>query len=96
MKQKPYIILSILIVLLSTQAHANTRASNELHPGVFYKLSPRAASVLNIDLRRLESSLKLASDQQLAFKFEEDGELNLSIYSGGAFTQLRADVVFEH
>lgn len=61
--------------------------------GVYYALTSEAARTLKINLGRLIEEAQLTNDQQLAFQIQEDGELNLSIYEGGAFTQLRSDLV---
>lgn len=87
--------LLALLALGGQGAQANNRASN-VKPGVYYRLTPAVAEALDIDLLRLRSLVTLQASDELAFKVEEDGELDLSIYAGGIFTQIRADIVKSH
>lgn len=73
-------------------AQANTRIAN-LRPGVYYSLTTAAAKALDVDLVKLKSLITLQESEELAFTVHEDGELDLSIYNAGIFTQIRADIV---
>jgi len=75
-------------------AKASANQSQEtVQAGVYYALTTDAAKALDINLGRLIEDVQLNNNQQLAFQVQEDGELNLSIYEGGAFTSLRSDIV---
>jgi len=84
--------LLALLTLGAQGAQANTRTAN-LKPDVYYSLTTAAAKALDIDLLKLKSLVTLQESEELAFKVHEDGELDLSIYNGGIFTQIRADIV---
>jgi len=84
--------LLALLVLGAQGAKANNR-TYRIKPGVYYSLTSAAAKALNIDLYKLRTLVTLQTSDELAFKVQEDGELDLSIYAGGVFTQIRADIV---
>ena len=70
-----------------------SQASVAVQRGVYYALTSEAAQALQINLGRLVEEAQLNKDQQLAFQVQEDGELDLSIYEGGVFNRLSADIV---
>lgn len=64
-----------------------------VQPGVYYHLTPQAASALKIDVAYLIDAIKLRKSQQLAFQLKEDGELDLAIYKNGVFAEVRKDII---
>ncbi len=61
--------------------------------GVYYSLTPEAAQGMKISVQKLAELAQLQNTQSLAFQVKEDGELDLSVYENGVFTQIRSDIV---
>lgn len=61
--------------------------------GVYYSLTPEAAQDMKISVQKLVELAELQNTQSLAFQVKEDGELDLSVYENGVFTQIRSDIV---
>lgn len=86
-------VLAIGIEGARANAGDQSQASVAVQRGVYYALTSEAAQALQINLGRLVEEAQLNKDQQLAFQVQEDGELDLSIYEGGVFNRLSADIV---
>lgn len=95
MKKLSYSIGAVALFAVGMNgARANADQSpTPVQKGVYYALTSEAAQALQINLGRLVEEAQLNKDQQLAFQVQEDGELDLSIYEGGVFNRLSADIV---
>lgn len=60
--------------------------------GAKYQLTMRSAELLQLDYEALLTGLNVKEDESLAFEIKEDGELDISVYKQGMFSQLRADI----
>lgn len=94
---KKTISAAAMAAIATEYAQANSesqqRVLETVRPGVYYHLTPLAAQALKIDVAMLVETIQLQKSQRLAFQLQEDGELNLSIYDGGVFVEVRKDIV---
>lgn len=78
----------------ASAANANTEPTPLIIPerGAKYHLTARSADLLQLDYRALLTGLNVKENEHLAFEIKEDGELDISVYKQGMFSQLRADI----
>lgn len=89
---------SILVVAYAIGAVSTASAKGEPTPfiiperGAKYQLTARSAELLRLDYEALRKGLSVKGDEHLTFEINEDGELDISVYKQGMFSQMRVDI----
>lgn len=89
---------AIFAIACAVGAASTSNAGTEPKPlimperGAKYHLTTRSAELLQLDYGALLTGLNVKENEHLAFEIKEDGELDISVYKQGMFTQLRADI----